>query len=148
MIEALFEETVIRNISSLISGINRKSALTNFAKLLEIGTALILVQSWRTVSKKCFYFYTHIRKRYARKNRLYLCCWLRKQYVANYSAIYTSLTLNNSYFIRFFIGEELSRGQELLHRVEKLSRRGEELLRRGEEPSRGEISSSEITMMS
>jgi len=51
MIEALFEETVIRNISSLISGFNRKSALTNFAKLLEIGTDLILDQCWRTVSK-------------------------------------------------------------------------------------------------
>jgi len=56
MIEALFEETVIRNISSLISGFNRKSALNNFAKLLEIGTDLILDQCWRTISKKCFQF--------------------------------------------------------------------------------------------
>ena len=60
MIEALFEETVIRNISSLISGFNIKSALTNFAKLLEIGTDLILDQCWHTVSKKVSTFYTHI----------------------------------------------------------------------------------------
>jgi len=74
MIEALFEETVIRNISSLIGGFNRKLAQNNFAKILKIGTDLILDQCWRTISKNVSTFYAHIRKRCARKNRLYQCC--------------------------------------------------------------------------